>query len=132
MTAEPARPDSSQSTEAPGTLLIIDDEQMIVDAIKTILEDMGHHVDGCTESNRGKEQAIAGDYDLILVDLRMPGLNGAEVTEAVMKEKPQANILIITAYPADPLARRALDAGARALIKKPFEVGKILDFLRGT
>ena len=45
-----------------------------------------------------------------------------------MKAKPNAKLLIITAYPTDPLAKRAMDAGAIALVKKPFEIGKILDF----
>jgi len=41
-----------------------------------------------------------------------------------------ARILILTRYPTNPLARKALEAGARALIKKPFEIGKILDFFK--
>ena len=55
--------------------------------------------------------------------------NGAEVTEAVLARKPGARILVITAYPNDPLAERAIKAGAVGLLKKPFEIAKILDFL---
>lgn len=111
-------------------ILVIDDEVMIVDAIKIIMEDMGYQVKGISDSAEGEKEALENEYDLILVDLRMPGRNGAEVTEGIIKVKPDAKILIITAYPTDPLAKRALDAGARSLIRKPFEVAKIIDFIK--
>ena len=109
-------------------ILVIDDETMILDAITLILEDMGHEVTVCSDSAEGERAAVAGDFDLILTDLRMPGRNGAEITETILKQKPKARILIITAYPTDQLAGKALDAGAFALLKKPFEIAKILDF----
>ena len=112
-------------------ILVIDDEKMIVDAMQVILEDMGYQVKGFQNSKAGEKHALENDYDLILVDLRMPEKNGAEVTESILKEKPNARILMITGHPTDPLARRALDAGAMARIKKPFEIAKILDFLKG-
>ena len=111
-------------------ILVIDDEAMIVDVMKVILEDMGYQVTGFHNSQEGETDALENDYDLILVDVRMPEKNGAEVTESILKAKPESKILIITAHPTDPLAKRALDAGAKALLKKPFEVAKILDFLK--
>jgi CheY-like chemotaxis protein len=112
-------------------ILVIDDEEMIVDVMKLILEDLGHQVTGFHKSREGQKEAIENDYDLILVDLRMPERNGAEVTQSILEARPEARILIITAHPTDPLAEQALNAGAVALLKKPFEVGKILDFLKG-
>ena len=79
---------------------------------------------------KGTDEAIRGAYDLILTDIRMPGRNGAEITEAVRAARPDARILVITAYPNDPLAERALAAGAIGLLRKPFEIAKILDFLK--
>lgn len=112
-------------------ILVIDDEEMVVDAMKVILEDMGYQVKGFQSSEAGEKHALENDYDLILVDLRMPEKNGAEVTESILKAKPDAKILMITAHPTDPLAKKALDAGAKALLKKPFEIAKIIDFLKG-
>ena len=111
-------------------LLIIDDESMIVDVAKVIFKDLGYEVDGFTDPVAGEEQAKSKDYDLILVDLRMPERNGAQVAESILKAKPNAQVLIITAYPTDPLAKQAMDAGAKALLKKPFEIGKIIEFLK--
>lgn len=110
-------------------VLVIDDEQMVLDAIETILEEMGYDVECFSDSVAGQESATGDDYDLILTDIHMPVRNGAELTEAILNEKPDARILVITAHPHDPLAKRALDAGAKALVKKPFDIGKILEHL---
>ena len=112
-------------------VLIIDDDPVILDAVKTILEDMGYQVDGYTSSPEGEQAALAEEYDLILMDLRMPEKDGAAVTASILAKKPAVKILLITGHPTDPLARRALDAGAKGLLKKPFEIGKVLDFLSG-
>ncbi|RKX96263.1 MAG: response regulator [Spirochaetes bacterium] len=110
-------------------ILVIDDEEMILNAIKLILEDMGYSVNCFSNSEEGEKEAIANDYDLIILDLRMPKKNGAEITKSIIEKKPNAKILILTAYPTDPLAKKALDSGAKSLLKKPFEISKILDFI---
>jgi CheY-like chemotaxis protein len=110
-------------------ILVIDDEEMILDAIKIIFEDLGHTVEVRANSQAGLEEGLRADYDLVLVDIRMPGKNGAEITEELLKTKPGTRILLITAYSNDPLVARALNAGAHALLKKPFEIAKVLDFL---
>lgn len=90
---------------------------------------MGHRIDGYTNSLDGERAALSEEYDLILADLRMPVKDGAAVSAAILAEKPEAKILIITGHTTDPLARRALDSGVKGLLKKPFEIGKVLDFL---
>ena len=110
-------------------VLVIDDEKIVLDAIETILEEMGHQVECYSSSFEGEMSAFDNEYDLILIDIRMSEKDGAAVTESILKEKPNATILIITAHPNDPLAKRALDFGAKALVKKPFDIGKILEFL---
>ena len=111
-------------------ILVIDDETLILDAIETILTEMGYQVKCFSDPVAGEREALEHDYDLIIVDIQMPEKDGAAITKTILQEKPQAKILIITAHPADPLAKKALDLGAKALLKKPFEISKILDFLR--
>lgn len=110
-------------------ILIIDDEQMNLNVLKLILEEMGYEITTYSNPFQGEEAALQSEFDLIVVDLRMPGRNGAEITEAVMVKRPQVKVLILTGFPNDPLAQRALDAGALSLLKKPFEIAKILDFI---
>jgi DNA-binding NtrC family response regulator len=111
-------------------ILAIDDEVTILEALESIMGDMGHTVVTFSNSVEGEKAALSDDFDLILIDMRMPEKNGAEVTKTIMKNKPEAKILIITAFPGDPLAKQSLDAGAKGLVKKPFDMGKILTFLK--
>ncbi len=112
-------------------ILVIDDEEMVLDAIQVILGDMGYEITVYSDSSEGEKAALSDDYDLILLDLRMPGKDGADLTETIKSKKPESKILIITAYPNDPLAERAMNAGAYSLLKKPFEIAKIVDVLEG-
>jgi DNA-binding response OmpR family regulator len=112
-------------------ILVIDDDRMVLEAITTILEDMGHCVTGFTDSLEGEKAALSAEYDLILMDLRLPVKDGAAVTKSILSARPEAKVLIITGHPTDPLVKQALDAGARGILKKPFEIGKVLDHLSG-
>ncbi|WP_052078399.1 response regulator [Spirochaeta lutea] len=110
-------------------ILMIDDELPILEAFTTILADFGFEVNTCADAREGADTASAEFFDLVLVDLRMPDMDGAEVTRQIRQNQPETTILIITGYPSDPLIRQALDYGAVGVIKKPFDVGKILDLL---
>lgn len=110
-------------------ILVIDDDRSILEAMETIFTDMGITVRTCSNAVNGTEIAVSEDYDLILVDVRMPDKNGAEVTRSILENKPDAKVFIITGYPSDPVTKQSLEAGAKGMIKKPFEIGKILDFL---
>jgi DNA-binding NtrC family response regulator len=112
------------------SILVIDDEAMILDAIKVIFEAMGIEVHTESDPVQGTQKALDRDYDLVLTDIRMPRRNGAEIVEAIMAKKPLSRVLVITGYSNDPLAERAMAAGAIGLLKKPFEISKILDFLK--
>ena len=111
-------------------VLIIDDEQMNLNVLKLILEDLGCDVKTYSDPIQGERAAVQSYFDVIVTDLRMPQRNGAEVTENILKMKPDAKVLVLTGYPTDPLVKRALDAGALSILKKPFEIAKILDFLQ--
>jgi DNA-binding NtrC family response regulator len=112
------------------TILVIDDDAMILEAVKIIFEDMGYSVQTTSDPILGTDEATTRDYDLIITDVRMAARSGAEVVEAVRARKPAARVLVITAFPGDPLAERAIRAGAIGLLKKPFEIAKILEFLQ--
>ena len=109
-------------------VLIVDDEPMVADVLATMLTSYGHSVTTRTTSSEAVE-LLEDEFDLYLFDLRMPDPNGAELTESVFRVRAEARVLIMTAFPGDPLAARALRAGAVALVKKPFEIGKILTHL---
>lgn len=110
-------------------ILVIDDEEMVLETIQLVLGDMGCEVVTANDPIVGLNEVKNNEFDLIISDLRMPTKTGADITADILKIRPNARILILTAYPTDPLAKKALDVGALSLLKKPFEVAKILDFL---
>lgn len=111
-----------------GSILVIDDDKPILEAIQTILDDFGLSVSVADNAGDGERMAMEADYDLILLDIRMPDKNGADVTKAIIARKPAARIFVITGYPGDQLTQDALANGAKGILKKPFEIAKILDF----
>ncbi len=108
-------------------VLVIDDERMMTNMIKVILEDRGHSVTGFSNSIAGEYEAIKNNYDLIYLDLHMPERNGAEITKNILAVKPDSKIIIITAFPTDSLAGEALKSGALTLLEKPLSLTKIID-----
>jgi len=95
-----------------------------------IFTELGFEVTTCSDSSAGAALATVSEYDLILSDIRMPGLNGAQAIKTMKRIRPQARIFVLTAYPGDPVVQAALDAGAQGVMKKPFEIAKILELLR--
>jgi len=112
------------------TILMIDDDELILESMKVVFTDLGYDITTISQPAEGIITATTRDFDLILTDVRMPGINGSEVVYKIREAKPQAKILVVTAYPGDPWAQKALDFGALALVKKPFEIIKILDYLK--
>ena len=112
-------------------VLIVDDEPMVVEVLSAMLSGYGHSVSSVTSSSKALD-LLDIPYDLYLFDLRMPQVSGAELDEAVFYRHADAKVLIMTGFPGDPLAARALRCGVQALVKKPFEIGKILAHLEET
>lgn len=112
------------------TILLVDDEPMVVDVLAQILTSHGHEVTTATDPAQAMPLIGSTPFSLYLFDLRMPTYSGADLAEKVFEHYPDATVLIMTGFPGDPLAVRAMKLGIRALVKKPFEIGKILSFLQ--
>ena len=110
-------------------ILVIDDESIVIETIKEVCEIIGHDVVGFTDPVQGQRAGQSSDFDVIVLDLRMPHRNGAEVTREILSAKPDAKILINTGHSGDPLARQAMEAGALRLLRKPFEIANLIEFL---
>ena len=104
-------------------ILIIEDEKRLADSIKKGLEQESYAVDVSYEGTDGMGMALIQDYDLIILDLFMPGMDGFEVCKRI-KENPlssQIKILAITGYDTEENKDRILEAGADGYVVKPFK-----------
>jgi excisionase family DNA binding protein len=115
-------------------LLVIDDEETIQALFKETLEEFGHAVETTGDSAAGLLLAKQQDFDMVFLDLKMPGIDGAEVFRRIRAIKPNLPVTIITGYPESDLMAQALAQGPFGVMKKPFTGSDIItatkNFLR--
>jgi signal transduction histidine kinase/ActR/RegA family two-component response regulator len=120
------RPPAPRAPVGPGrraTVLFVDDEVAILSATRRLLETEGHQV--LTADNAHDAIRIARGsrpIDVILLDLRMPGLSGVEAFEPLAAAQPRARIILCSGYELDGAARALLDRGAAEFVRKPFRL----------
>jgi len=125
---------SSVGTKA--NILVIDDEQIIRLLFKETLEELGHRVITAETGSEGLELVKQRDFDLVFLDLKMPGMVGDELFGRIKAIKPTLPVTIITGYPDSGMMRRALAQGPFGVMNKPFAESDIItavnNFLRIT
>ena len=110
-------------------ILIIEDEEKIARFIELELDHEGYEVDKCTDGREGLEKAESGVYDLILLDIMLPGLNGLEVLRRLRKTS-SVPVIMLTARDAVMDKVSGLDLGADDYITKPFAIEELLARIR--
>ncbi len=107
-------------------LLVIEDEAKVASFIRRALEEESYAVDVCGDGAKGLDLARAGCYDLVILDLMLPGMPGLEVLKALRKEQVAVPVLILTARSELDQKVRGLDAGADDYLTKPFAIEELL------
>lgn len=111
-------------------ILLIEDEPGIARLIRRGLEDAGYSVEATANGRQGLEMAEEKSYNLLLLDLMVPGLDGWQVCEALRAQGSQLPILMLTARDSVPDRVRGLDLGADDYLPKPFEFPELLARVR--
>jgi two-component system, OmpR family, response regulator len=111
-------------------ILVTEDEHRIARALKEGLEQESYAVDVEYDGEEGYNAAAAGDYDLIILDVMMPGLNGFEVCERLRQDGDHTPILMLTARDQDKDIIKGLDSGADDYLAKPFSFEVLLARVR--
>jgi len=107
-------------------ILVIEDEKMLADTIKSLLERKGFQVEAVYDGESGEQYAELGIYDLLILDVMMPKMDGLEVARRVRMKRCNTPILMLTAK-SDVQDRIAgLNAGADYYLTKPFDTGELL------
>lgn len=108
-------------------ILIIDDEEGIRESLKLVLED---HYNLMLTDNAEECMRIlknSNDIGLVLMDIKMPKVNGLELLEMVKDARPDVNVIMVTGYKSVETATEATRLGASSYIVKPFESSEILE-----
>ncbi|EKD52359.1 MAG: hypothetical protein ACD_62C00045G0004 [uncultured bacterium] len=111
-------------------VLVIDDEKPVCITCQRILEEEGFDVTFVLSGKDGIEKAIAGNFQVILLDLKMPGLSGMETMAHIQQERPDIEIIIITGYATIQTSIEAIKEGAFDYIPKPFTPDELLNSVR--
>ena len=111
-------------------ILIVDDDENIRKALQAILEDEGYKVETAETAKKGIERSEKAFYNLALIDVRLPDMEGIELLSKLRGTKPKMRKIIVTGYPTLQNAVSAVNKGADAYVVKPFDVEKILQTIR--
>jgi DNA-binding NtrC family response regulator len=111
-------------------VLIVDDDENIRKVLQAILEEEGYIVEAVGTAKKGIEKSEQSFYNLALIDVRLPDMEGIELLAKMHDTKPKMRKIIVTGYPTLQNAVAAVNKGADAYIMKPFDVEKILQTIR--
>jgi DNA-binding response OmpR family regulator len=101
-------------------LLLVDDDQDLTILLKMELEELGHHVDTAFNGYDGRGLGLKNHYDVIVLDLMLPGMNGHRLCEELRKNKIMTPVMIITALDSRDEIEAGILAGANSFMAKPF------------
>ena len=101
-------------------ILVIDDDDALRESLQLVLAAEGYEVTGAEDADAALEQVEACSYDVILCDLRMPGVDGMELLPRLRQHLPQTPVVMMSAYGTEELALEAMNRGAADYLPKPF------------
>jgi len=110
-------------------LLLIDDDEWIRDSLSIFFEGEGCHLLALETAEDGLEELKSQDYDIIIADYRLPGMDGLEFLKRSQETNPNAMRVLITAYGNSEIFSKAYKLGVQDVIKKPFTIETIEESL---
>jgi two-component system KDP operon response regulator KdpE len=116
--------------QSHGTVLIVDDESSIRRALHNTLKGMGFVVDDVSTGEAALDLVREAKYDVVLLDINMPGIGGVRACREIRRSMPRLGILMLTVRDSEEDKVAALDAGADDYITKPFKIGELAARIR--
>lgn len=110
-------------------ILAVDDEAIVLDSFRKILVMGGYSIDTVEKGQEALGLIQKRDYDFVFVDLKMPEMDGIEVTKAVKHFRPDIDVIVITGYASVESAVETMKYGAMDYVQKPFTEDELLDFV---
>ena len=111
-------------------ILVVDDDESIRKALTAVLEEEGYIVDTAQNGREAVEKCNASYYNLALIDIRLPDMEGTRLLNAMRQDTPPIVKIIVTGYPSLSNAVEAVNKGADAYLLKPFSMGDVLRTIR--
>lgn len=112
-------------------ILVVDDKFSDRETLKTILEDKGYRVATAKDGTEAIEMVKSKHYNIIFLDVVLPGIDGVETFERVKGIDPEVTVIMMTGYTEEDLVRKAVSEGAYTCVYKPFNMEKLIELVEG-
>lgn len=110
-------------------ILLLDDDIDCLDGLATALEPSGHMCDSFTVPEKALDAYQQNQYDVVITDMKMPGMNGIEVLKKIRSLNPEARVIIVTGYGDVETAIAAVNNKAYAFFGKPIDINDLMETL---
>lgn len=107
-------------------LLIVEDEVAIREGLIDVFVYHGYQVESVDNGNDGLKKALSGQFDIVLLDVMLPGINGFEICDQVRKNNPEQAVIMLTAKSDDDDIIHGLSLGADDYVSKPFSIAQLV------
>ncbi len=104
-----------------GRVLVVDDEDVVIRSCRRVLSDSGFEVEAATDGSAALEKIGQHEFDVVLLDIMMPGIDGVEVLRRIKEDHPQVEVVMITGRAQIDTAVRSMKLGAFDYLPKPFD-----------
>ncbi len=111
-------------------IMVLDDEPIVCKRLKPALEKQGYEVDTFTLSSDAMEQIKQTDYDIIVTDLKMKGVDGMQLLTEAKRRSPKTEVIVITGFATLETARQSFQKGVFDFIAKPFKLSEIQEVVK--
>ncbi len=112
-----------------GKILVLDDEQIVLDSVSRILEEENYEVKTARSGDEAVNMLKGGGFDVLITDLKMPGMDGLQAMEALAEVDPDLSMIMATAYSTVDSAVKAMKLGAVDYIRKPFTPDQLAELV---
>jgi DNA-binding NtrC family response regulator len=117
--------------DAKARILVVDDEEVVRRSYARILEQMDCDAQAAADGEQALQAMAERQFDVVLLDLRMPGAHGLEILKTIKQRWPASEVVIVTGYPTFESARQALRLGACDYLAKPPDADALMEAARG-
>jgi DNA-binding NtrC family response regulator len=112
------------------SILVLDDEMIVLKRLRPALEKAGYEVEVFFRSQEALERVMQRDFDIVITDLKMQGLDGMQFLTIVKERSPTTEVIVITGFATMETAKESFKKGVFDFLAKPFKLGEIQEIVK--
>jgi two-component system response regulator HydG len=116
--------------EQKASILIVDDNASLCRTLSLVLGRQGYAVNTAKDGLEALDRVKENPFDMIFMDIKMPLMDGVETYRRIKKIRPEAVVMMMTAYAVEDLVQQALEEGAYGIVYKPLDIGKVVAVIK--